>query len=117
MYFLYLLICATNADLISWNRSLNSIYRYSKGQQLLAKQSIENPMNLSEYRRQLNNYLHRNHYSEKPLLIDQLFGIKNGEVKTRATKFLRTNERKTVSKNRYDRVENFKDHFLRFQLP
>ena len=116
MYFLYLLIFATNADLISWNRSWNSIYRYSKGQQLLAKQSIENPMNLSEYRRQLNSYLHRNHYSEKPLLVDQLFGKKNGEVKTRATN-LRTNERKTVSRNRYDGVENFKDHFLRFQLP
>ena len=115
------MILTTNADLISWNRSWNSVYRYSKGKQLDAKQSIEKPIYLSEYRRQLYDFLHQNHNNnfENPLLIDQVFGKKKDfsyDSKTRASD-LRMNERKTVSKNRYDRVENFKDHFLRFQLP
>ena len=51
------LVISTNADLISWNRGWNGLYRFSKGKQFMDRSmsSIEIP----EYTHQLNIFLQK----------------------------------------------------------
>ena len=117
MNFRYLYIVVTNADLISWNRSLNSVYRYSKGKQLINQQTKS--LEIPEYTRQLNNFLQQNYNSNSVnSQIAQLREkLKDSEKIYRASDYESKREKIVVSKNRYERIENFKDHYLRFQLP
>ena len=59
---LFELVILTTADLISWNRGWNGIYRFSKGKQFMepSARSVDIP----EYTRQLNSFLMKNHKSE-----------------------------------------------------
>ena len=114
----------TNADLISWNRGWNGLYRFSKGKQFM-KRPV-NSIDIPEYTCQLNNFLRKSFQSE----------IENSKVMAEFLKKLRENDdfekveandsdltsrremkkNRKFGKNRYDRFENFKDHYLRFQL-
>ena len=121
LIILFELVILTTADLISWNRGWNGIYRFSKG-----KKFMERPVtsvNIPEYTRQLNSFLMKNHESEakKSKMMAELLEKLNNLKKTAAHDSEVTSRRemkknRKFSKNRYDRFENFKDHYLRFQL-
>ena len=115
------LVIFTNADLISWNRGWNGIYRFSKG-----KQFMERPVNsigIPEYTSQLNSFLRKSHNfeTENSKITAEFLKKLNDFEKEEANDsdlISRTEMKKNrkFSKNRYDRFENFKDHYLRFQL-
>lgn len=115
------LVFLTNADLISWNRGWNGIYRFSKG-----KQYMERPVNsidIPKYTCQLNNFLRKSYNSEteNSKIMAEFLKKQNDFEKVEANDSDLTSRRemkknRKFSKNRYDRFENFKDHYLRFQL-
>ena len=122
--FLLELVILTTADLISWNRGWNGIYRFSKGKQSMEQSvsSIDIPK-IPEYTRQLNSFLLKNYESEaeKSKIMAELLEKLNNLKKIAADDSDLRSQRemkkiRKFSKNRYDRFGNFKDHYLRFQL-
>jgi len=118
------LLILTTADLISWNRGWNGIYRFSKGKQSMEQSvsSIDIPK-IPEYTRQLNSFLLKNYESEaeKSKIMAELLEKLNNLKKIAADDSDLRSQRemkkiRKFSKNRYDRFGNFKDHYLRFQL-
>ena len=114
---LFELVILTTADLISWNRGWNGIYRFSKG-----KKFMERPVtsvNIPEYTRQLNSFLMKNHESEaekSKMMAELLEKLNTAAYDSDVTSRREMKKNRKFSKNRYDRLENFKDHYLRFQL-
>ena len=114
---LFELVILTTADLISWNRGWNGIYRFSKG-----KKFMERPVtsvNIPEYTRQLNSFLMKNHESEaekSKMMAELLEKLNTAAYDSDVTSRREMKKNRKFSKNRYDRFENFKDHYLRFQL-
>ena len=124
IFFLELMVL-TNADLISWNRGWNGVFRFSKGKQSMGRSASY--MDIPEYTRQLGSFIRKNYKAEAEnsklivLLQEKLNDLKkmqanDSDLTSRANDFEMKKSRK-FSKNRYDRFENFKDHYLRFQLP
>ena len=115
------LVILINADLISWNRGWNGLYRFSKG-----KQFMERPVNsidIPKYTCQLNNFLRKSYNSEteNSKIMAKFLKKLNDFEKMEAndsdlTSRPEMKKNRKFSKNRYDRFENFKDHYLRFQL-
>ena len=114
------LVILINADLISWNRGWNGLYRFSKG-----KQFMERPVNsivIPEYICQLNNFLRKSYSeTENSKIMAKFLKKLNDFEKMEAndsdlTSRPEMKKNRKFSKNRYDRFENFKDHYLRFQL-
>ena len=124
IFFLELMVL-TNADLISWNRGWNGVFRFSKGKQSQGRPASS--IDIPGYTRQLNSFIRNNYKAkgEKSKMIVQLqeklndlkkMQADDADLTSRANDFEMKKSRK-FSKNRYDRFENFKDHYLRFQLP
>ena len=118
---LFELVILTTADLISWNRGWNGIYRFSKGKQFM--DSSSSSIGIPKYTHQLNSFLRtkQNSEVEKSKIMAELLEKLNNLKKTAAHDSEVTSRRemkknRKFSKNRYDRFENFKDHYLRFQL-
>ena len=114
------LVILTTADLISWNRGWNGLYRFSKGKQFMGRPVTS--VDIPEYTSQLNKFLLKNHKSgaekSKMLaeLLEKLDTLEKIAGDSDLTSRREMKKSRKFSKNRYDRFENFKDHYLRFQL-
>ena len=60
--FFFELVILTTADLISWNRGWNGIYRFSKGKQFMEPSASS--IDIPEYTHQLNSFLRTKQKSE-----------------------------------------------------